>query len=250
MAENGESKPRGPRRHSNRGGSRPSSNGGGRTRQRGPEDGDETVEKTQHVSVPIPPSLIGKTVTGKICDIVRRGRGQFGFIFIGEGEATRADTPRIYFNFKDYTEERFPPRRNYVVSFTCLEDDEKRVYASNVQLTPQGAKDAEVREEEYLKRTAGEKREPRERRERREKRDEDERTVTLMVTCEGKSGEKQITAKLSQSIGKLKHTATTEFDAPIEYSVYCADGTLLSRAILAEMSEGSIIHLKPAPATA
>ena len=244
MAE--ESKPRGPRRHSNRGGGGGRENGGGR--RRGPDD--EAVEKPQHVTVPIPPSLIGKTATGKICDIVRRGRGQFGFIYIGEGEATRADTPRIYFNFKDYTETRFPPRRNYVVSFTCLEDDEKRVYASNVQLTPQGAKDAEVREEEYLKRTAGEKREPRERRERRDKRDDDERTVTLMVTCEGKSGEKQITAKLSQSIGKLKHTATTEFDAPIEYNVYCADGTLLSRAILAEMSEGSIIHLKPAPATA
>ena len=222
---------------------------------RGPDDAEvgEKPEREERPNVPVPPELIGKTAVGKIETIVRRGRGQFGFIFIGEGEGSRATTPRIYFNFKDYVETRFPPRRGYLVSFMCEEDDEGRPYATNLTLTPTGLVEAEQREEEYLKRTAtstGEPRVPRERRERRDKRDDDERTVTLMVTCEGKSGEKQITAKLSQSIGKLKHTATTEFDAPIEYNVYCADGTLLSRAILAEMSEGSIIHLKPAPATA
>jgi hypothetical protein len=202
---------------------------------------------------------MGQTATGKICDIVRRGRGQFGFIFIGDGEGTRADTPRIYFNFKDYTETKFPPRRGYLVEFTCAEDDEKRVFASDVKLTVQGLQEAAVREEEFQKRVAsGEKREPREPREPRERRErrvreEDDRTVTLKVTCEGKSGEKQITAKVGQSIGKLKHTAAAEFEAPIEYSVYChvspsnPEGTLLTRSLLSNLTDNDVIHLAAGP---
>lgn len=232
--------PRGPRR---------SSGGGGEGRRR--REGDD--EKRELRSVPVPPELIGTTVAGRICDIVRRGRGQFGFIFIGDDEnSSRADTPRVYFNFKDYTETKFPPRRGYLVQFTCAEDDEKRVLATDVKLTEQGLQEATIREEEFQKKVAsGEQRAPRERRERRERSDEDEIPVALKVTCEGKVGEKQITVKLSQSIGKLKHTAAEEFDAVGEYTVYChvssenPEGTLLTRAILAEMTDNDVIHLKP-----
>lgn len=183
-----EIKERSPRPRRNRGPRRPSSGGDGRRRRSDDENNGELIP-----SVPVPPELMGQVAIGKICDIVRRGRGQFGFIFIGDGEGTRADTPRIYFNFKDYTETKFPPRRGYLVQFVCAEDDEKRVFASEVKLTEQGLQEATVREEEFQKRVAsGEKKEPREPRERRDRRvrEEDDRTVTLKVTCEGKSGVK------------------------------------------------------------
>ena len=155
------------------------------------------------LSPPVPPSIIGQTVTGKICDIVKRGRGQFGFIFIGEG--SRAETPRIYFSFKDYNEENFPPHRGYLVEFECAEDDAKRAYASNVRLTAKGIEEASERNAKYPS-IAEKEKEPgdeRERRGRRPKKDLGEgRSVVLKVTCEGMSETKQVTADVTQSLGR------------------------------------------------
>jgi hypothetical protein len=188
-----------------------------------------------------------KTVTGKICDIVKRGRGQFGFIHIGEGPK-RSDTPRIYFSFKDFTETKFPPRRGYLVEFECAKDQSNRSYAANVKLTEEGLKEAEERDLKYMinpdnkRESTGGERKPR--------RDEMEgRNIVLMVTCEGESETKQITANVAHSIGKLKHLA----GAPMEFNVFChitpetPDGVLLSRAILNEMSDNEMIHIKQAP---
>lgn len=202
-------------------------------------------------SPPFPLAQLGLTVSGKICDIVKRGKGQFGFIYVGEG--LHSVTPRVYFSFKEYTETKFPPRRGYLVEFECAEDASDRVFASNVRLTAAGAKEAEEREEKYLSNPDNRKDQNGERRERRQRKDEDEgRSVVLKVTCEGESETKQVTANVAQSIGKLKHAATLEFCAPIDFKVFCRitpetpEGVLLSRAILTEMSDNDVIHIKPA----
>jgi hypothetical protein len=198
-------------------------------------------------SKPVPAELMGKTVTGKICDVIKRGKGQFGFIYIGDGSTPRSETPRIYFSFSEFTDENFLPRKGYSVEFTCAEDEDKRAFAANVKLTAEGRQQAEEREEKLK---SSPERQPREggesrggRRQRRE--EEDGRTVTLKVTCEGQSGEKTVVARLSQSIGKLKHAATKEFDAPIHYNVF-SGGVLLTRALLNELKDNDSIHLKPA----
>jgi len=229
------------RRRGPRGGGRGGRDGGSRRRREegGEENGDRPVRE-RLPSVPVPTSLMGKKATGKIQDIVKRGRGHFGFILIGDGP--RSETPRIYFNFKDFIETKFPPRRGYLVEFKVSEDEEKRTCATEVKLTEEGMKEAEEREEAFQKRMAAEGRTIRE-----------PRTITLKVTCHGKSGEKSITTKCNQMIGKIKHTAIADFECPTEYSVFCQmtrenpDGVLLTKKILSEMNDGDVIHLRPAP---
>jgi len=252
------SKPKRPyRNYRSRGGR---GNGGANGRRRSADDeageaGEGGPKRERVPSVPVPPEMVGKTgVLGKVCDVVKKQHGQFGFIYIGEGEAAKSDAPRIYFNFKDY-EAIFPPRRGYLVQFNVMQDEAGRAYAGDVKLTEQGVLEATIRDEEFKKKLAAEGKEPRpprERRERRERRDDagdDSRTVTLKVTCEGKVGEKQVTAKVGQSIGRLKYTIAAEWDAPTEYSVFCHGGnTMLTKALLEELAEGDVIHLKPAPA--
>ena len=215
---------------------------------------DTTVAREVIPSPPFPIGDLGKTVSGKICDIVKRGRGQFGFIYVGEG--SHSETPRVYFSFKEYTETKFPPRKGYLVEFECAEDDTDRVFAQNVRLTTVGLKEAAEREEKFLSNPDNIRKDQNgERRERRQKKEElDGRSVVLKVTCEGETETKQVTANTAQSIGKLKHSATVEFCAPIDFQVFCRitpetpEGVLLSRAILIEMSDNDLIHIKPAAA--
>ena len=251
------------RRNDRRGG-RGSGRGGGRGRGRGRgssrlrsaggEDGDDNGERRQYPpTIPVPVEMMGTVVTGKITDLVRRGRGQFGFILIGDGP--RTESPRIYFNFKDYSDPKFPPRRGYLVELLCSEDDEKRPYATNVKLTELGQEEAEAREEEYKKKQAsgeGVKRNGRIRRERREIEDDD-RTVTLRVTCDDKDEVIELAVKVNQSIGKLKYNAVEEFGVTPEYSVFCnitpenPEGDMLNRTLLSEMADGDAIHLRNIP---
>lgn len=190
---------RGPRKSGNgRGG------GGGRTRpaeETKGSDEEPVPARETTMSPPVPKSMIGTTVTGKICDIVKKGRGQFGFIFIGEG--TRTETPRIYFSFKDYTETNFPPRRGFLVEFECAEDDSERSFASKVRLTPEGLIEAGARDVRYQANSEMKKESNGERRVRRPRKAVGEgRTVVLKVTCEGRDETKQVTANVTQSIGK------------------------------------------------
>lgn len=190
---------RGPRKSGNgRGG------GGGRTRpaeETKGSDEEPVPARETTMSPPVPKSMIGTTVTGKICDIVKKGRGQFGFIFIGEG--TRTETPRIYFSFKDYTETNFPPRRGFLVEFECAEDESERSFASKVRLTPEGLIEAGARDVRYQANSEMKKETTGERRVRRPRKEVGEgRTVVLKVTCEGRDETKQVTANVTQSIGK------------------------------------------------
>jgi len=88
-------------------------------------------------SVPVPADFIGTNKEGTIDAISKKGKHSFGFIAIGDGSTPREETPRIYFNFNDYTDEVFAPRRGYAVAFTCLNDDKGRAYASALTLTEQ-----------------------------------------------------------------------------------------------------------------
>lgn len=230
------------------------------------------------VSAPVPEELMGTSQVGRICDVTNRTRGKFGFIFIGlDEEKPRAETPRIYFSFKEYSEDnKFPPRRGYQVSFTCGRDEEDRACAKDIKITPEGLVLAEERDAKYLAEQAAKKEraekavaekpaangeekptEGGEKKKRVRKRAVDERELSLTVTCEGKADEKKVVvAKLAESIGKLKHTATVAYDAPISYSVYCQitpenpEGTLLTKAILKTLAENELIHLKEPPAEA
>ena len=188
---------RGPRRSgSGRGG------GGRGSAIEQPAASDEEPKEPREVilSPPVPASMIGTTASGKICDVVKRGRGQFGFIFIGEG--SRSETPRIYFSFKDYSDTSFPPRRGYLVEFECAEDEAKRAYACNVRLTADGLKEATERDLKYQSNPENKKESTGERRVRKPRKDFGEgRSVVLKVTCEGKSESKQVTADVTQSIG-------------------------------------------------
>ena len=194
---------RGPRRSGGRG-------SGGRARATEDAKGsdEEPAQARETIMSPsVPKSMIGTTVTGKICDIVKRGRGQFGFILIGEG--TRSETPRIYFSFKDYTEVNYPPRRSYLVEFECSEDDSERAFASNVRLTPEGLKDASERDAKHQANPEAKRDPVAERRVRRPRKDVGEgRTVVLKVTCEGMTETKQVTANVTQSIGNTTSLLT------------------------------------------
>jgi hypothetical protein len=169
--------------------------------------------------VPVPVEFYGETKTGKICDIVRKkGKSLFGFIYIGEGG--REVAPRIYFSFKNYIEERFSPRKGFLVEFECGEDSAGRPFASSVHLSEDGIKDAEEKEQKYLSNPEN-KRDPTGERRPNSKNFDDGRIVALQVTCEGKEGIQQVTANVAQSIGKLKHDAIVAFDAAIDFQVFC-----------------------------
>jgi len=80
----------------------------------------------------------------------------------------------------------------------------------------------------------------------RNKRSEEVRTVVLKVTCEGKEGVKEITAKVGKSIGLLKHDAVVAFDAPVSYNVFF-NGERLEKAAFDTITDGALIHLNEAP---
>lgn len=100
-------------------------------------------------NVPVPSEMVGTSSIGNITTVILKGRGQFGWISAdgGNAEMPRDETPRVYFNFKDYTSEEYPPRKGLQVSFDIAKDAEDRVYALNVKLTAQGLKTANERKE-------------------------------------------------------------------------------------------------------
>lgn len=232
--------------------------------------------------VPVPPELVGQTRTGTIVDVVLRGAAGFGFIEI-EGGA------RVHFRLAPFTEaNEFKARRGYEVQFTGDKDEKDRVYASNVRLTAAGRAQAAEREGKIAadkaanpapEKTRKPRREPKEAgaakearpkaaeggadaapkekrvrkpRERRERpvRPEDDRSLSLRVTCQGRSEAHVVQAHLSQSIGKLKHAATEAFGAPVTYNVF-HNNALLTKAILRTLNDNDTVHIKePEAATA
>jgi len=95
--------------------------------------------------VPVPPSLIGKSCLGRVHNVMMKGRTPFGWIYIdgGNAEMPIAETPRVYFSFRDYAEaEEYPARKGWQVEFDVTEDEEKRPYAKSIKLTAKGVETA------------------------------------------------------------------------------------------------------------
>jgi hypothetical protein len=79
---------------------------------------------------------------------------------------------------------------------------------------------------------------------RRKPRVVDERTIDLKVTCDGMEGEKDVTAKLGESLGKLKHNAVVQFDGiPTSYVIYYK-ADKLTKSVLSGLQEGEVLHLR------
>jgi len=211
--------------------------------------------KVREEEVPVPKEFLGQTKTGLISDMLKTkiGNGQFGFILVG-GEVEKANAPRIYFNKSDFTDAEFRPRKGYAVSFTVTEDEKSRLGAKNVQLTAEGRVTAAEREKEIAERAstvpkaaAGspEAAKPKAKR-ARPPRAVDTRTVNLKVTNASVAGEKDVEAKLGESLGKLKHLCIRAFESEdITLQVYHSDGRLLSKEILGSMQDGDKVHLAP-----
>ena len=71
----------------------------------------------------------------------------------------------------------------------------------------------------------------------------DPREVTLNLTFNG--SEKEVLAKLGESLGKLKHVCITAMETEnIALQVFHSDGRLLSKEILGAMVDGDKIMLK------
>jgi len=184
--------------------------------------------------------------------IIRKERARFGFIHIGDGSKPSAEVPRIYFSLSNLKDSNFIVRKGYPVQFICKEDDQKRIYAADVELTEAGKAVADEREAEITAKRAERANDPsnenNERRVRRPRKPIEDKLVTLKVTCEGKPSEKLIEFNLAQSVGKLKNVATSEFEAPLHYNVFYkssanSEEVFLTRAILVTLNPNDWIHL-------
>jgi hypothetical protein len=206
--------------------------------------------------------MVGSTQFGRVCDVLSHSSDRFGFIYITpqddfkpaavegkSGLALFSNLPRIYFNASEWKEgEGTRPRKNDLVKFSVKKDDKDRSYAAEMSLTPAGrvaaaARDAALAEAQKnappkSPRAEGEGKPKRE----RNGRVRDERTVVLKVTCEGFPGSKEVTACLGETIGKLKHSGITAFEAPITLNVFYK-GEMLTKATLATLAAGETIHL-------
>ena len=236
-----------------------------------PRERTERAPRPPRVSTPVAAELFGKNATGTIDGVINGGRSKYGFINIEGSDA------RIYFSVTNFDAAEFPPRRGYGVEFLVTKDDTDRPSATNVKLTAEGKVQAAEREAKI----AAEKASPAPARERKaaaapaaaaagaeagerkrrvrapRERPEDDRSISLQVHCVGKTEVKTVVAKLSQSIGKLKHTATEAFEASPTLNVFAnvtsenPQGVLLSKALLRGMVDNDAVYLRePVPATA
>ncbi len=227
--------------------------GRGRGRGRGGRGGKEgggSDEKEAYV--PIPEDMFNTTQEGRITDTLktRIGGSRFGFILIGQGKPETL--PRIYFKYEDFSDDEFVPRRGYMVTFSVEKDDQGRFVAKNVSLTEDGKEKAAIREvqikaqqdaQEAAGAEGGAAAEKKPKKARKPRAIND-REVTLKLTAEGFEGEREVVAKLGESLGKLKHTCITAFESDkIQLNVFKGD-TLLTKSILREMADGDAINLK------
>lgn len=237
------------------------SSGSRRRGPRGPKpEGTEAAapreRKERPASVPVPESFIGQKKVGVVSAIIRKGRVKFGFINIGNGPEIDESAPRIYFNFDALADSDVTIRRGYVVSFKVSADEKQRAFAEDIALTEEGKKIAAARDQEIAARQAakpateeGEK----PKRAPRERKPQPEKPVNVKVTCEGKTGVKDVTINAAQSVGKLKNVATTAWEAPVEFNVYhvAPEGhVFMTKAILVSLNDGDSIHLAAPKPTA
>ena len=129
--------------------------GGGRAKGRGQgENGISPAtngDKKKVAATPLPPSMIGTSATGVISLLVvkkYKNKSPFGFINISGGEHV------IYFNFEEFSDEKYAPLIDAEVTFTCCLDEKQRSFASQVRLTIVGKKAAAAIEEQKASRSA------------------------------------------------------------------------------------------------
>lgn len=217
--------------------------------------------------VPVPSDMIGKTITGTVYTVIRRGRFNFGFITPGTDGTVDEKTPQIYFNPSCLGDAGLVLRKGYTVECTVELDEEKRSVAKNIKLTAEGVKAKEEREAEIAKKRAerqqqapaaqpekkeeaAEEKKDAPRRQKRIRKRPEGRTVTLKVKVEGGNDEKSIEANVSQSIGKLKSIAVTATGAATDCSVYYVSaenpkGEFLTKAIFSKLNDNDTILLGP-----
>jgi len=248
---------------------KPTGNGGRRRPGVAKEDGAAPAEKSERPerparaprvraerppAVPFPSELIDKSTTGVVTAIIRRGRLKFGFINLGNDEKAN-DVARVYFTFENVADADVILRRGYPVEFVTKLDDKQRTSAYDIKLTEAGKGVAAQREIELTQKRAERAaadptlaaeqatRAPRAPRVFRE-----DRIVSLRVTADGHADAKTLDLNLTHSVGKLKNTIATAFDAPITLNIYHVtaenpEGVFLTRTILNNLVAGDSIHL-------
>lgn len=219
------------------------------------ENGD-APKRERPPSYTWPASDVGKTLTGTVVSVIRRGRFNFGFIALStDKEFYDPKYPRVYFNPSHVSTQGLFLRTGYQVSFTATNDEEGRSVATNIALTEEGDKTKAEREEAIAKKRAerqesGEKPEGassfRGQRRTRRPRPEpvDGRKVNLKVTCDGNQETKNVDVNLGHSIGELRANASALFNAPANYAIYLG-GALLNRETYADLQDNNSIHLAP-----
>jgi hypothetical protein len=241
---------------------------GGRGRGRGSDESNEEPRQPREIravsNVPVPTELIGHSSIGVVTAIIRRGRLKFGFISIGDGTRPTLEVPRVYFSFSHLKDTSLIIRKGYKVAFVLKNDDQERPYASEIELTEEGKTEAVEREAIIAQKRSentgfrGEtstanvaapssdyKKKPRPIRPRKIP---EPNVINLKVKCEGKTGEKIIPFDVTQSIGKLKSVAATEFEAPLTFNVYFVNdanpnGLFLTKSLLNSVTENDTILL-------
>ncbi len=211
-------------------------------------------------AVPVPDSFLGKSATGVVHTLIRKGRFNFGFITIGEGE----NAPSIYFNPSCLAEPKVYMRRGYEVEFVCAKDEEGRFTAKDIKLTSAGEQTKAENDIAYQAKraerlaaasvaapaeAAGETKVTREPRVRKPRGPLPEGApLVLRVTCQGHAEEKLVNVHSRISIGRLKGVSMQAFDAPLAYNIYHvpSDGSelvFLTKTVLKSLSNNDKIHL-------
>lgn len=215
-------------------------------------------------STPVPENLLGKKSTGTVSSVIRRGKYNFGFISIGQGE----NAPLIYYNPSGYSDAKLYLRRDFEVEFTVDKDETGRFLAKDIKLTAAGEKLKAERDAEYEAKKAARaaaaasapaaapaaaapesKKDDKKERRRKPRREAPQGTpLTLRVTCQGKSEEKSVEVHNLISIGKLKGLAIKAIGAEGEFNVYHVpnnggDMVFLSREVLSSLNNNDKIHL-------
>jgi len=210
--------------------------------------------------IPIPEDLVGKSTSGKIFDVSRGYRNNFGFILIDLANSTAAaDKPKIYFNLSEFDSTEHIARRGYQVTFTVVKDEKDRFAATKVTLTPEGkvaAKERDIRvAEEKVQREAagtttkpdgGESKEEKKPRRVRTPNPNRDITINVSVSVEGQPA-KVLEVKPFNSIGRLKYSAIEAFQIPINYEILTSSGERLNKTLLRALKDGDSLKLAPGP---
>jgi hypothetical protein len=230
--------------------------GAGETKPRSDSNDESPHRRDPPPADSMPADTIGKTLTGTVVSVIRRGKFNFGFISLSTADDFFDHKyPRVYFNPSHVGTEGLFLRTGYQVQFTATNDEEGRSVATSINLTEQGTKTKAEREESIAKKRAerqqaeenGEATEERPKRRTQQRRPRpvvDGKKVTLKVTCEGHQDTKSVEADLGHSIGELRTNASALFNAPSNYGIYTG-GNFLSKVAYNGLNDNDTIHLAP-----